>query len=542
MSFNSGDYYIGNADLAQIRPEFKSHKILELALPNNLSDYKYLIYVIDDANTNIETNETNNQGYWDLGLSGVSSFPYSENFEGDVVNGWNGYAYVNFTSNVLTNHRVTNRIAVSLKEDIYTKFYNGALRTENVPYGYWQTYLTPMYYIQSPTFNFTAYNSSEPLVMAFDIVSVGKNYTNGANMEYSIDGGSTWILLTAASAPSFNWYQNYQTMSDFKQPGWFDNYGEMKSVKMDISFLKDQSNVVFRYKFYSNFAINSISTSGFRLDNFSIGQETLVNQLNCFESLPYSMNFDNIEVTCWEIGKNDGSIILLNRAANQDIQWEIADNFANSFGNSSAKIDLNSQGNTQGVWLISPKFNMVEGNKLKFNIALNQLGNFNTSTLDSDDQVKLMYSVNNGLSWTDLKIWNNASVISNTGQLELINSLPVSGYVRFAFWATNGALNNGNNSTFYVDDFELYTGSLGVSKQETTSLSFYPNPVVDWLHINSSTEQINVAKLYTISGQLLETLNLNNKNISIDFRTYPKGVYFVELNSGDKSKTLKVLK
>lgn len=540
ISFNSGDYYIGNADLAQIRPEFKSHEILELTLPYNLSDYKYLIYVIDDANTNFETNETNNQGYWDLGLSGVSSFPFLENFEGDVINGWNGYAYVNFTSNVLTNYRVPNRIPIPLENNIDIKFYNGALRTENVPSG--SSSVIPLFYIQSPTFNFSTYNSSEPLVMAFDIVSVGKGSTNGTNMEYSIDGGNTWILLTAASAPSFNWYQNYQTMFDFNQPGWFDNYGEMKSVKMDISFLKDQSNVIFRYKFYSNFALSGTSTKGFRLDNFSIGQETLVNQLNCFESIPYSMNFDNLEVTCWEIGKNDSSIILLNRNANQDIQWEIADNFANSSGNSSAKIDLNSQGNIQGVWLISPKFNMVEGNKLKFNIALNQLGNFNTSTLDSDDEVKLMYSVNNGLSWTDLKIWNNTSVISNTGQLELINALPVSGYARFAFWATNGALNNGNNTTFYVDDFELYTGSLGISKQETTSLSFYPNPVQDWLHINSSVEQINVAKLYTISGQLLETLNFNNKNISIDFRAYPKGVYFIELNSGDKSKTLKVLK
>ena len=84
----------------------------------------------------------------------------------------------------------------------YLRNYNGVLRTENVPYGSWQDYLTPLFYIESPTFNFTTYNSDEPLILSFDVMCIGSNFTNGGNMQYSIDGGQTWIVMTTSTAPT----------------------------------------------------------------------------------------------------------------------------------------------------------------------------------------------------------------------------------------------------------------------------------------------------------------------------------------------------
>ena len=539
--YNSGDYYLGNTTLEAIRPDFKSHKILEYNLPSNLSSYAYLIYVIDDANTNVEVSETNNQGAWELGLSGINTFPYSENFEADIINGWKGYAYEDFTSSIMTNYRVTNRIAVGLENNIYRRNYNGVLRTENVPYGAWQDYLTPKYYIQTPVFNFTTYTSSEPLIMAFDLMSIGKNNTNGSNMDYSIDGGTTWNLLTTASGPTFNWYQNFSTMSDFNQAGWFQQDGEIKSVKMNISFLQNQSNVIFRYKYYSNHATASSNPRGLRIDNFSIGQESLVSELNCFENIPYTMNFDAVETTCWEFGADDDAVILLDRLVDNDIQWEVSPNFANQTSNAAIKINLIGQGNTNGVWFISPNFNMIPGNKLRFNVALNQLGNLNATNLGADDSIILKYTINNGLTWTDLKTWNNTSVISNTGQMVLVNSLPTSGYARFAFWATNGVLTN-DNSTFYIDDFVLYTGALDVNQNETFKFTYFPNPVNDFLTIYSEKEEIKNIETFTVSGQLIESIKVNKMESKIDFRNYASGVYFVKVNAMDNSKTIKILK
>ncbi len=544
-AYNSGDHYLGSLALGAIRPDFKSYKNLEFSLPANLSDYAYLVYVIDDSNANTETSETNNYGAWPLGLAGITNYPYFENFEGDVIDGWHGYAYQTFSSNVLDNYRVSNKVA--LGRDFYTSValrnYNGILRTDNAPYGSWQASGTPMYYILSPTFDFTTYNSTEPLIMAFNCMSVGGNFVNGSNMQYSIDGGATWIMLTNTSGPSFNWYQNFQTMSDFSgQTGWFWQNAEIKTIKMNISFLQSQPNVMFRFRYYSNFATASSAPRGFRLDNFSIGQETLVNELNCIQSIPYFSDFDDDGMTCWETGTNDDEIILLDRTSVPDIHWEPATNFADVSNNPSFKIDMTGQGNTAGTWLISPNFNMITGNKLRFVVALTQFQSLASATLGSDDQIKLMYSANNGLTWTDLKVWNATSVISNTSQEVLINSLPTTGYAKFAFMATNGATNNGNNSTFYVDNFQLYTGSLGLSQHDSLELNYYPNPVKDLLILSSQSEKVETVKIYTISGQLLEEKKINGNEFSLDFTAYSNGVYFVELKTADKSKTIKILK
>ena len=121
-------------------------------------------------------------------------------------------------------------------------------------------------------------------------------------MEYSTDGGTTWNLITTASGPSINWYPNFQTMSELNnEPGWFDLSGKIVTAKMDISFLQNLSNVVFRFKYYSNMASSANANRGFRLDNFVIGDETAVDGFSCLEEAPYVFNFEMFDQTCWEI-------------------------------------------------------------------------------------------------------------------------------------------------------------------------------------------------------------------------------------------------
>ena len=394
-----------------------------------------------------------------------------------------------------------------------------------------------MFYIQSPTFDFSNYNSTDPLIMAFDIMSIGSNNTNGTNMEYSLDGGNNWNLLTTANGQSFNWY-NYN-MSDFNEPGWFGFNSEILSVKKDITFLINQNNVIFRFKHYSNSALASNAPMGFRLDNFSIGQESIVSTLNCTQNVPYYTTFDNIN--CWEFGTDPDSIILQRSLSSNDIEWEISTNFANQLNNSSVKIDLNGEGNTNGVWFISPKFNMITGNNLQFNIALNETGTNNSTNLGADDVVKLMYTENNGLSWITLTTWNNNSEISNTNQTVQINSLPTTGYCQFAFWATNGILNN-QNTTFYVDNFQLYTGTLSNNNFKENDFNYYPNPSNDFLTIDSKKENITFINIYSISGNLIDKIHINNIVAKIDLKNYSSGFYIFEINTNNNRNFIKVLK
>ena len=541
--FSTGDYLLGTANVQAIRPDFKSYLSLEYSLPANFTTYNYLVYVIDDANLNVESNETNNTGFYTLGLQGITTFPYAENFEGDIINGWYGYSYVNYSTTDLANYRVTNKIPITSKNNTYTKTYNGILGTEAVPYGSWQSYNTPTFYIQSPAFDFTAYSDQEPLTVAFDYLCIGAYGQSGGNMQYSTDGGVNWVILTTANGASVNWYPSNQTMSQVNnEPGWNGYTGEIKTAKMDISFLQNESNVLFRYKYHSNYASSEQAPSGFRLDNFVIGGETIANNISCLESIPYNMTFDNFENNCWEAGTNADETILYEKSATPNIEWKAANNFAATINNASAKIDLVGQGNSNGVWFISPKFEMVPDNKLKFNIALTAEGNLNAASLDSDDQIKLMYSQNNGLTWETLKTWNTYSEISNTGQLELQDFLPETGNVRFAFWATNGLVNNSSNTTFYVDNFKLYTDNLGIGSIEDLLLNYAPNPVTDKLSITSKEIILQVVITNSL-GQKVSELDPKQMECSLDFVKLPSGVYFVTVyGNNSKVKTFKIIK
>src|SRR5690606_18277809 len=75
------DFYLGETALNAIRPQ-NSHYINEsFTAPENLENYQYLIYKLDDANTNTETNENNNTGAWPLALNSINTYPYINEFE-----------------------------------------------------------------------------------------------------------------------------------------------------------------------------------------------------------------------------------------------------------------------------------------------------------------------------------------------------------------------------------------------------------------------------------------------------------------------------
>ena len=536
-TYNAGDYLIGEEMLTAIQPDRKLHKILEYNLPSTFSNYSYLVYVIDDVNANIEINEANNTGAFTLGLEGITSFPYVEDFENDIIDGWYGYAYKDIDDATLTNYRVTNKLPITYKENEARRLINGMLRTEYVPYGSWQDYLTPLFYIQSPVFDFTSSDTSEPLFMAFDLMSVGKSTRNGSNMEYSLDGGNSWTLLTINSSPTTsNWYPNWQTMSDmYNQPGWRDDNGDVFRVEMDISFLQSQSNVTFRYKYFSNYATSSSAPRGFRLDNFTIARESEINDFGCLEDIPYVMNFNNYEAPCWTI---DG---VLSKDANATIQWEIVDNFAATTDEFSAKIDIVGDNDADGSWLISPLFNIEGDVMVSFNIGLTQLGNNNTTDLDNDDEVKLMYSTDDGETWLALRIWDNTTPISSTGEL-IQEVLSNTGYTRIGFWASNGIINDLGESSFYVSAFNIEDNILSVDEFETIDFRYFPNPVTNDLTIQSKLLNSYKLEIYNVSGQLLYGIKPNAYEHILSFENYASGIYFIKAMSESKSTVFKVVK
>jgi photosystem II stability/assembly factor-like uncharacterized protein len=76
----------------------------------------------------------------------------------------------------------------------------------------------------------------------------------------------------------------------------------------------------------------------------------------------------------------------------------------------------------------------------------------------------------------------------------------------------------------------------GIGDNNKLELSFYPNPVVSQITIN--TPQKGTFKLFNINGEIVLQKNIINQNTTIDVSNLSKGIYFYQLNN-NKGKLVK---
>ncbi|POR19261.1 hypothetical protein BWK58_14420, partial [Flavobacterium columnare] len=486
-SFSNDDYAIGENIIKDIKPGFKSHFNNDFSLPSTISNYNFLIYVLDPDNTVLESNESNNIGFWNLKLGGVTHYPYTEDFNGDSINGWYGYSVTQFGSTTKTAFRVVNKLYPAETLNYQERIYDGVYRTENPAYGWGMSTPEVFFYMESPTFDFR--NQTNPLYISFDIMSSGYSYKTGSNIEYTTNDGKTWTVLGKTyDANAINWYNTGYGTNGLTQMnnefGWSSLNGDILTVKKDISFLLGSPNVKFRIKGDGMAAASNYHPQGIRIDNFVIGDQNSVDNYACIVKTPSITHFDNSDSNCWVTTSDVNT--LFNKNTNS-VAWTRVNNFSNESDNNSFKIDLLNQGNNNGTWLISPKY-LTTDNVLRFKIALTKKGSFDTGNFDSDDKIILKISSNNGASWSDIHHWDiNTPQISNTGEtIEL--PLPENGLYQFGFWATNGTINENSETSFYVDDFEITSQNLNTNNLQKNKFTYYPNPFNNLMNVNSEKE------------------------------------------------------
>lgn len=269
------DYLLGNSNISSIKPDYFFYLNTSFPFsntpPNILSNYKYLIYNLDYTNTNIETNENNNIGYWPLSLDSIHTYPYYNNFTDSTINGWHHYSEDFWQHNIL-NYRIRNMLAPS--EYVYqTLLQSGQFFTEPV-----QTVNPnpPLYNLESPAFDFSSVNN---ILMSFKLLCIGNGqnglYGDGGNMYFSSDGGNNWTILDNQYGSSSNWY-NYNNLGRLNnEPGWANYTTTLTTSTYDISFLKGKKHIVFKYRYRSDFLPYSQgNVYGFRLDFFKINALT----------------------------------------------------------------------------------------------------------------------------------------------------------------------------------------------------------------------------------------------------------------------------
>lgn len=125
-------------------------------------------------------------------------------------------------------------------------------------------------------------------------------------------------------------------------------------------------------------------------------------------------------------------------------------------GGSENAARLNLFFNLEQDWLISPSFDLSgDIYELVYLVGVTDFGNQDPSAMGSDDEVQVLISIDDGVTWSNLRTYNAANTPSHLGQEEIIDLAAFTGVARFAFWGTDGAVNDLEDYDFFVDNFQV---------------------------------------------------------------------------------------
>jgi hypothetical protein len=299
---NITDSLLGEETTPIIRTDHSFYFNLKYNSPNNLSQFKYLLYEIDVNNDNVESNELNNIGYWPLALDSISTYPYFCDFNDTILDSWHHYSHNRYGNHIKNGPRFRNFLVPGDYKWRYD-YNQGEIFSDSYSASSMES--LPFVYLESPAFDFSGYDS---LFLSFDLIECYSDgcsttsYDNGGNFHYSIDGGNNWTVLDAQYGETFNWFNCNNIHYINEEPGWsgqfFWSYDD--STSYDISFLKGKENVVFRFQFRAEHSTYGVmKKTGLVLDNFNINayqidyiaQDTSFTQINAIINQPTTVNY-----------------------------------------------------------------------------------------------------------------------------------------------------------------------------------------------------------------------------------------------------------
>lgn len=132
------------------------------------------------------------------------------------------------------------------------------------------------------------------------------------------------------------------------------------------------------------------------------------------------------------------------------------------------------------------------------------------------------YSNNNGTTWTT------------------IDSGAQRGVPAF-FNATTGWC-GGYSSTPFTDGIFKIDGNLATAQYSATKFKVYPNPANSVVTVATEGLDSYTLKVTDLTGKVMTTRDLSGVENTIDISGYAAGVYFFEINSGNKSESIKIIK
>ncbi|MBB6371956.1 T9SS type A sorting domain-containing protein [Chryseobacterium shigense] len=260
----------------------------------------------------------------------------------------------------------------------------------------------------------------------------------------------------------------------------------------------------------------------------------------CGSMVPaYTNNFSSFPGTCWGSGLSGGTPAT---GPTGTTSYWASGGFLGTGSGGSATINLYTTGRTG--WLKTVPFNLSAGTyKVKFDYGVAAYLSTNASPMGSDDVVQFLASNDGGTTWNVLQTWNQANAPANTSTQYVYT---LTGYnsanTVFAFYATDGSVNDDPDYNFYVDNFTVESAQLSTSevKESMKKVSVHPNPFKDILYI-SDTREVKSVSVGDASGRTVKTFTGAAKEL--DLSMLNTGMYFVTVYFKDGSQsTVKAIK
>lgn len=176
----------------------------------------------------------------------------------------------------------------------------------------------------------------------------------------------------------------------------------------------------------------------------------------------YPYSFENPGLPkCWEIASGGDSVTGPLNYGKGD--WKSNLDAAYGIYTHSETVSTPIYGSDYTSWLLSPLFDLSAGNyemKVTFALSLNVHFYANLVSMGSDDEVKLLYTVD-GINWQTLQRWSAENEFTSGLYSFIIPLENITGNtVRFAFWTNSGSIDDDVQYTFHVDDLTIRPASV----------------------------------------------------------------------------------
>ena len=187
-----------------------------------------------------------------------------------------------------------------------------------------------------------------------------------------------------------------------------------------------------------------------------------------------------------------------------------------------------------GTYAITLKGNTDGGftNRFVVFIDWNQNGNFN----DADEVISITQTIANSTGVDAIQAVQNI-VIPATAALGNTRMRVKKTFTDTVF--LNPCL--AESGFGQAEEYTLNITALAVNDATKNSIKVYPNPVIDYLNIESS-EKVKSISVYDVTGKLIQTQTLNAMKSKADLSKLNSGIYIVKIDFESSTQIVKVIK